>query len=65
MPVTRVPEGWGVVGNRSDERTKQKENMKLKNDFTVQVQVFQDGALKSATKTVELIDAWKLAHGYE
>jgi hypothetical protein len=40
--------------------------MRFKNDFTVQIQVFSGRrALKSATETVDLIDAWKLANGYE
>lgn len=33
-------------------------------DYTVEIQVFQDGALKSANDTVALIDAWKKANGY-
>lgn len=34
-------------------------------DFTTQIQVFQDGALKSAEDTVTIIDEWKKANGYE
>ncbi len=34
-------------------------------DYTTQIQVFQDGALKSAEDTVALIDEWKKANGYD
>ncbi len=34
-------------------------------DYTTQIQVFQDGALKSAEDTVAIIDEWKKANGYD
>ena len=34
-------------------------------DFTTQIQVFQDGALKSASETIDIIDAWKKANSYD
>ena len=33
-------------------------------DYTTQIQVFQDGAIKSATDTVAMIDEWKKANNY-
>lgn len=34
-------------------------------DYTTQIQVFQDGALKSASETIDIIDTWKKANGYD
>ncbi len=34
-------------------------------DYTTQIQVFQDGALKSAEDTVAIIDEWKKANGFD
>jgi hypothetical protein len=33
-------------------------------DFTTQIQVFEDGALRSASETVDIIDRWKRANGF-
>ncbi len=34
-------------------------------DFTVEIKVFQDGAILDADATLEMIEAWKKANGYE